>query len=107
MVSQECPNLEVTNEWQEGYNAELTFQADHDAADWDIYLSFDKTVPNLQIWQGEVSTSDNMNFRVHNLDWDGDLSNGDSFTLFMIAYFTEGQRPNMVSATFDDQDICN
>ena len=101
----ECPNLDVTNEWQAGYNAELTFQADHDAADWDIYLSFDKTVPTLQIWQGEVSTSDNINFRVHNLDWDGDLSNGDSFTLFMIAYFSD--RPNLVSATFDNQDICN
>ena len=46
----------MTNEWQAGYNAELTFRADHDAADWDIYLSFDKTVPTLQIWQGQVST---------------------------------------------------
>ena len=28
-------------------------------------------------------------------------------SFYMIANFQQGKRPNMISATFDDQDICS
>ena len=104
---QECPNVDVYNEWYEGFNADLNFAVDHDTQNhWTIHLGFDGPLSRLDIWQGSVSTSDNRNFVVENLSWDGDYSDGDMFTLAMLGYF-DGTRPKMISATFDDQDICS
>ena len=48
-----------------------------------------------------------MNFDIGNLNWDGDLENGDTFTIEMLGLFSGGSRPKMVSATIDNQDICS
>ena len=105
-----------------GFNAELRWTVDHDTEvrgfknlrvfqlalqnHWSVHLGFDGAVDQLDIWQGSVSTSDNMNFVVDNLDWDGDYSDGESFTLAMLGYFG-GSRPKLISATFDNQDVCS
>ena len=107
-MSQECPNVDITNEWGEGFNARLPFTVDHNTdSSWTIHLGFDAKVDKLDCYQGRVSTSDGMNFDIDNLDWDGDLENGDTFTVEMLGYFSGGSRPKMVSATIDNQDICS
>ena len=119
----------MTNEWQVGFNAELSWTVDHDTEvsfykhgiyksyvhfnhlalqnHWKVHLGFDGAVSQLDIWQGSVSTSDNRNFVVDNLNWDGDYSDGESFTLAMLGYFSGASRPKLISATFDNQNVCS
>ena len=85
-----CPNLEVTNEWQEGMNADLVFTVDHETSSWIILLGFDKPFNSLDIYVGSASSSDNQNWEIHNLDWDGEQHVGDQFTLQMLAHFSAG-----------------
>ena len=78
---------------------------------WTVHLGFDGAVSQLDIWQGSVSTSDKRNFVVDNLNWDGDYtlqrSDGESFTLAMLGYSSGASRPKLISATFDNQNVCS
>ena len=105
---QECSKLQVTNEWPNGFNGRLPFTMDHDTGgSWTIFLSFDGKLDQFTVYQGQVSTSDWRNFEVDNFNWDGDLDNGDSFTIEMLGLFSNGGRPKMISARIDNEDICN
>ena len=56
--------------------------------------------------QATVSTTDNMNFRLINLAWDGDFTPGAQLDLHFQSHFAAGTRPNLVAADMDGQDIC-
>ena len=68
------------------------------------YRSFnDSTLINHQ---GSATSSDGMNYEIDNLAWDGDLTDGDTFTINFLGLFSNG-RPKLISATIDQQDICS
>ena len=99
--------MDVTNEWANGLNARISFTIDHNTENhWTVYFSFDKKLDQFNVYQGEVSTNNWMDFEVNNLSWDGDLTVGDTFTLEMLGLFSNG-RPKMISARIDNQDICS
>jgi len=102
-----CPSFDIAAEWANGWNAFLTVKADHEIHGWVLELAFDKAMQDLVCYQGDVSTSDNQNFEITNLNWDGDLEVGDELILQMQASFTEGNSPQLISAVIDGQDLCD
>ena len=54
----------MTNEWPNGFNAKLPFTVDHNTAgSWTVYFSFDGKLDQFNVFQGDTSTSDWMNFQ--------------------------------------------
>jgi len=103
----ECPNLEITNSWDNGLNGRISFTVDHDTdSSWTIYLSWDAKFDQFDCYEGSATSSDGMNYEIDNLAWDGDLTDGDTFTINFLGLFSNG-RPKLISATIDQQDICS
>jgi hypothetical protein len=57
-------------------------------------------------YKATVSTTDNLNFRLINLAWDGDFTPGATLELHIQSHFASGTRPHLVAADMDGQDIC-
>ena len=101
-----CPAFSITNEWGEGYIAQLEFTVDHETNGWTISLGFDKSMSELQCFQGDATSTDNQNFKITNMDWDGELHAGESFKIEMQATFGSGGKPELLTADIDGQNLC-
>merc|ERR1711892_1348338 len=101
-----CPAFSITNEWGEGFIGELEFTADHEINGWVISLGFDKSFTELQCFQGDTTTSDNQNCKIANMEWDGEIHNGDTFKIEMQASFATGGKPDLLTADVDGQNLC-
>ena len=100
--------MDIINVWATGFQAKLQFTVDHDTEFyWTVHLSFDAKIDQFSCYQGTVSTSDGLSFVIDNFNWDGDISNGESFTIEMMGVFSGKRRPKLISATIDQQDICS
>jgi len=103
----DCGNLRITSEWETGYDGFLIFELDHSTSGWEITLSFDKKVNKLECWQGVVSTTDGQTFSITNVDWNPDYDEGKHMELHYQPQFEKFDRPYLVYADMDGQNICD
>jgi len=103
-----CDNWLVDTVWDTGFNAHLLFAADHEAHGWELHLQFDSELDAFVCFTGDASSQDNINWVVKNMEWNGDINNGDTVDLGFQGTFSSATAPDLIYADLDGKDhsIC-
>lgn len=89
---EECIGTNViVNSWNEGMNGELEVVAPENLEEWEVTITFDQTVNNIQAWQGTDENCDGNVCNFWNESWNAKLRAGDILKLtYMVQYADAG-----------------
>merc|ERR1712215_634454 len=102
LATQACNNLDFTSEWGDGATVDFHAAVDHSGHGWEMILTFDKSLSNIECWQGTISSSDQKTWKIVNTD--EDINNGGTIELHLLLHYSS--KPQLISAYLDGSDVC-
>lgn len=106
LVGLALAKLDITNEWDEGYQATLTIRISEATHDWSLVLEFDRSLEKLEVFVAHIeSQEDNRIFTLANESWDADFPPNTDFPLEFIVRHAVGAVPKLVKATFNGAEV--
>nr|CAH0109264.1 unnamed protein product [Daphnia galeata] len=106
-----CDNIvNVTASWPGGYTTALTIPILTSTTNWTMDVTFSSLLSSLQVWSASSTTTNNIQFRLINLSYNGVQSAGATLTgVGFNAYFNSSANPvpAVTSILFNGVNICS
>ena len=84
-------SIDITNDWGSGFNADLTIFNDSNQCLSGWNLEFDASFMVDSVWNGSLVSQENGRVRIVNEAWNGNVCDGQSFTVGFQATGTPGE----------------
>ncbi|KAI9555833.1 endoglucase-1 [Daphnia sinensis] len=99
----------VSSAWPGGLTATLIIPVSISVTSWNIDVTFSAIISGLQVWNAQMSSTNNIQFRLTNMNYNGVQNAGTIFNSvgFNVAYPAANPSPTIVSVVFNGINVCS
>ena len=106
-VTADCSAVNlISNTWQNGESATFFFEVPEDTNGWEIEVTFDKDVSNLQVYNAKKAKCKGNVCTFKNRKWNKAQDKGDVLSLGYQTTFDSAPAPAVTSLKFNDHELC-